>query len=88
MTKQTTVVYGANRTLKITLPDSFWEVMFAMANLEGRGEDLDAYAAEYVKHGIIMDVIDDQGYFGELLCRGFKETLKDDPYYQGVAGKK
>ena len=87
MTKQKTITYGLNRVLKITLPDSFGDVLWNMANLEGRGEDLDAYVTEYVKHGIIMDIVDDRGYFGELLCKGFRETLKDDPYYQSVVGK-
>jgi hypothetical protein len=30
------VEYGANKPLRISLPDCYWDVLFAMAELEGR----------------------------------------------------
>lgn len=71
--------YGANRPLSISLPDKYWDILFLCngAQLEGV-EDVNSYVAEIIKHGIVADMVDDQGYFGELLCKGWKETLKDD----------
>jgi hypothetical protein len=35
------VQHGANKPLRISLPDCYWDVLFAMAQLEGREvEDL------------------------------------------------
>ena len=35
------IEYGANKPLRISLPDKYWDVLFAMAQMEGREiEDL------------------------------------------------
>jgi hypothetical protein len=36
LSNQKTTVYGANKPLRISLPDCYWDVLFAMAELEGR----------------------------------------------------
>ena len=74
--KQKTVMeYGANRTLHIKLPDRYWSVLLAMTQLEvSSPED---YASDAVKCIIRMD-LDAPEQFGELLTKGWRETLKDD----------
>ena len=74
--------YGANKPLYISLPDCYWDVLFAMAELEGRTvEDL---ATERLKQIIIEDAVLDTEHIGELVAQGWKETLKDDKYYKEI----
>jgi hypothetical protein len=78
-----TIQYGANKPLRISLPDCYWDVLFAMAQLEGRTvEDL---AAERLKQIIIEDTVLDTEHISELVAQGWKETLKGDKYYQETA---
>jgi hypothetical protein len=78
-----TIHYGANRPLRISLPDCYWDVLFAMAELEGR--TVEAWATERLKQIIIEDAVLDTEHIGELVAQGWKETLKDDKYYQEMA---
>jgi hypothetical protein len=45
---------------------------------------------EYCKGAIQLDIemsLDDSAeYFGQLLCKGWEETLENDPYYRRIAG--
>ena len=71
-----TVQFGANKPLHISLPGCYWEVLFAMAALEGR--DVKDSAAEKLKQIVIEDAVLDTQHIGELISQGWKETLKDD----------
>jgi hypothetical protein len=75
--------YGANTPLRISLPDCYWDVLFAMAELEGR--TIEELATERLKQVIIEDAVLDTEHIGELVAQGWKETLKDDKYYQEMA---
>ena len=77
------VQYGANKPLRISLPDCYWEILFAMAELEGR--TVEELAIERLKQIIIEDAVLDTEHIGELVAQGWKETLKDDKYYQEMA---
>ena len=77
------VQFGANRPLRIPLSDCYWDVIFAMAELEGR--TVEALATERLKQIIIEDAVLDTEHIGELVAQGWKETLKDDRYYQEIA---
>ena len=77
------VQYGANKPLRISLPDCYWEILFAMAELEGR--TVEELAIERLKQIIIEDAVLDTEHVGELVAQGWKETLKDDKYYQEMA---
>lgn len=83
-----TLTLGLSRPITISLPDSYWNVLFCMAEMSGRTvEDL---ALERLKQIIIEDVVhseEEEGYFGRLLVRGWKSELETDPYYQSVTGK-
>ena len=83
MSNQKTTVYGANKPLRISLPDCYWDVLFAMAALEGR--QVEELAIERLKQIIIEDAVLDTEHIGELVAQGWKETLKDDRYYQEIA---
>ena len=76
------IEYGANRPVRIPLPDCYWDVLFAMAELEGR--TVEALATERLKQIIIEDAVLDTEHIRELISNGWKETLKDDKYYQQV----
>jgi hypothetical protein len=80
------VEYGVNRPITIQLPDCYWNILFAMAEMEGRTvEDL---AEERLKQILIEDVrmgLFDGGLYGVLLSEGWEKTLRGDPYYEGVA---
>ena len=82
--KQKIVEYGVNRPITIKLPDKYWDVLFCMAEMQGRTvEDL---ATERLKQIIREDVdlsLHEEGYYGQLLIKGWQETLKGDPYYEG-----
>ena len=75
--------YGANKPLRISLPDCYWDVLFAMAALEGR--EVEDLATERLKQIIIEDAVLDTEHIGELVAQGWKETLKGDKYYQETA---
>ena len=77
------VQYGANKPLRISLPDCYWEILFAMAELEGR--TVEELAIERLKQIIIEDAVLDTEHIGELVAQGWKETLKHDKYYQEMA---
>jgi hypothetical protein len=77
------VEYGANKPLRISLPDCYWDVLFAMAELEGR--EVEDLATERLKQIIIEDAVLDTEHIGELVAQGWQETLKDDKYYQETA---
>jgi len=77
------VQYGANKPLRISLPDCYWEILFAMAELEGR--TVEELAIERLKQIIIEDAVLDTEHIGELVAQGWKETLKDDKYHQEMA---
>jgi len=83
LSNQKTTVYGANKPLRISLPDCYWDVLFAMAALEGR--QVEELAIERLKQIIIEDAVLDTEHIGELVAQGWKETLKDDRYYQEIA---
>lgn len=73
--KQKTVEYGANRELRIRLPDRYWRVLWAMTQLEGSSPE--DFALDAVKCIIRMD-LDAPEQFGELLTKGWREELQDD----------
>ena len=77
------VQYGVNKPLRISLPDCYWDVLFAMAELEGR--EVEDLATERLKQIIIEDAVLDTEHIGELVAQGWQETLKDDKYYQETA---
>ena len=80
--------YGVNRTLRISLPDCYWDVLFAMAHIEGR--EVEDLAIERLKQIIAEDVIHsecDEGFYGRLLLKGWRETLQDDPYFKSITGR-
>jgi hypothetical protein len=77
------VEYGANRPIAISLPDCYWDVLFAMAELEGR--EVEDLATERLKQIIIEDAVLDTEHIGEIVAQGWQETLKDDKYYQETA---
>ena len=83
LSNQKTTVYGANKPLRISLPDCYWDVLFAMAALEGR--QVEELAIERLKQIIIEDAVLDTEHIGELVAQGWKETLKDDKYYKEIA---
>lgn len=75
-------VYGANRTLHIHLPDKYWDVLFAMTQIEGsRPED---YAEDAIKCIIRMD-LDAPEQFGELLTDRWREILGNDKWGKSSA---
>ena len=80
-----TLELGVNHPITISLPDRYWDILSTMAELQGRTvEDL---ATERLKQIIIEDVqmeIDSPGLYGVLIAEGWRETLKEDPYYKGV----
>jgi hypothetical protein len=80
------VEYGANKPLRISLPDCYWDVLFAMAELEGR--TVEELAIERLKQIVIEDTVLDTEHIGELVVQGWKETLKDDKYYQETAARR
>lgn len=77
------VQYGANKPLRISLPDCYWDVLFAMAELEGR--TVEELAIERLKQIIIEDAVLDTEHIGELVAQGWKVTLKGDPYFECIA---
>ncbi|MGI0021049.1 MAG: hypothetical protein ACREAY_11320 [Nitrososphaera sp.] len=80
------IEYGANKPLRISLPDKYWSVLWDMSQMEGR--DVEELATERLKQIISEDVIHDcdEGYYGKMLLKGWKETLKDDPYFKSITG--
>jgi hypothetical protein len=81
------VEYGANKPLRISLPDCYWDVLFAMAQMEGR--EVEDLATERLKQIIAEDVIHgecDEGFYDKMLLKGWKETLAGDPYFQSITG--
>ena len=76
------IEYGANKPLRIPLPDCYWDVLFAMAELEGR--TVEALATERLKQVVIEDAVLDTEHIRELISNGWKETLKDYKCYQQV----
>jgi hypothetical protein len=88
-TTQKVVEWAMNKPLTISLPNCYWDVLYSMAHLQGKEthQEIEEYATERLKQIIIEDVIHswcDEGFFGKLLCKGWEETLKDDPYYKAV----
>jgi hypothetical protein len=75
---------GANKPLKISLPDCYFDILESMAHLQGR--DIEDLAKERLMQILIEDIVHDDGYYGELICKGWQDDLKDDKYYQEVAG--
>jgi hypothetical protein len=71
MTKQKTITFGLNKPIRISLPDKYWDILFAMAEMQSRTvEDL---ATERLKQIIIEDVTMgeyDGGLYGVLMSRG------------------
>jgi hypothetical protein len=53
-----------------------------MADLAGK--DVEELAAKWLMQIIIEDIIFDDGYYGELISRSWKEDLKDDSYFRDV----
>jgi hypothetical protein len=84
MTKQKVMQWGMNRPITISLPDKYWDILFAMAEMQSRTvEDL---AIERLKQIIKEDVdlsLHEEGYYGQMLIKCWQETLKGDPYYEG-----
>jgi hypothetical protein len=81
--KKPVVEWGSNKPRTISLPDCYWDVLYAMANLQGKEghQEIEEYATERLQHIIAEDVIHgefDEGYFGQLLIKGWRETLADD----------
>jgi hypothetical protein len=73
--KKTKVMeYGANRTLHIRLPQKYWDVLFAMTQMDGQSSE--EYCKGAIECEITMD-LDDPEYFGKLLTKGWRETLED-----------
>ena len=88
LTNQKTAVYGANKPLCISLPDCYWHVLFAQAHIEGR--EAEELATERLKQIIAEDVIHsecDEGFYGRLLLKGWRETLAGDPYFKSITGR-
>ena len=77
------IQFGANKPLRISLPDCYSDVLFAMAALEGR--TVEELAIERLKQIIIEDAVQDTEHIGELISNGWKEILKDDKYYNEIA---
>lgn len=68
------IEYGANRTLHIRLSDKHWSVLFDMTSMIGQTPE------EYCKEAIENDIrlsLDEPEYFGQLLAKGWKETLEE-----------
>ena len=76
------VEFGINHSISIKFPDAYFDILFAMAQMQGK--DVKDLAMARLKQIIIEDVIFDEGYYGELLSQGWEETLKGDPYYENV----
>lgn len=86
---QEKVISGQNRPITISLPDCYFDVLETMANLQGR--DVQELATERLKQIIGEDVIfssSEEGFYGQLLADGWKETLKDDPYFKAISGQR
>jgi hypothetical protein len=79
-----TIQYGANKPLRISLPDCYWDVLFAMVELEGR--TVEELATERLKQIIVEGTILDTQHTGELVANGWRETLKADAYFKDVCG--
>jgi hypothetical protein len=73
--KKKIVEYGANRTLHIRLPDNYWDVLFQMTQMMGISPE--EYCVGAVQGDIYMEM-DNPEYYGQLLTKGWRETLKDD----------
>lgn len=78
------VQFGANTPLSISLPPAYIVILETMANLAGR--NVEELAAKRLMQIIIEDVIFDDGYYGELIAKSWKEDLKDDSYFKDVCG--
>jgi hypothetical protein len=66
------VEYGVNRPITISLPDKYWEVLFAMSQMAG--ETPEEYCKNAIECEIYMD-LDNPEQFGKLLCDGWRETI-------------
>jgi hypothetical protein len=66
--------YGANRSITISLPDKYWQVLFAMTQMSG--ESPEEYCTGAIQCEITMD-LDNPEYFGKLLTDGWRETLEE-----------
>lgn len=72
-----TITYGANKPITISLPDKYWDVLFAMAEMRGR--TVEDVATERLKQILKEDVdlsYHEEGFYGQLLIKGWQETLK------------
>lgn len=65
-----------------SLPDCYWDVLFAMAQLEGM--TVVELATERLKQIIIEDAVLDTEHIEELISKGVEKTLKDDPYFKNI----
>ena len=79
-----TIQYRANKPLRISLPDCYWDALFAMAQLEGR--TVEELATERLKQIIIEDAMLDTEHIGELISNGWKETPAGDSFFKDVCG--
>lgn len=89
-----TITYGANRPIRISLPDVYWNILYNMANLEEGDIDGTKYIEDYAKDAVMLSLIDalvndatNGGYWGQVLTKGWLEELEDDPFYKKMTGK-
>lgn len=83
-----TATFGANRPIRISLPQPYWDVLFTMAEMQGIS--VEELATNRLKQVIVEDVTfgeAEEGFYGRLLMKGWRETLEQDEYYKGVTGK-
>lgn len=59
-------------------------IFLLMAHLEG--EEIEELAKEQLCQILIEDITLDEEYWGQPLCRNWRESLMADEYYNGTAG--
>ena len=75
---------GTKPLLSISLPSVYFDILETMAQFQGR--DVSELATKRLTQIIIEDAIFDDGYYGELISKGWKDDLKYDSYFRDVCG--
>lgn len=81
----TTGQAGVHKPLSISLPPVYFDILETMAHLQGR--EVEDLAQERLMQIIKEDIIFDQGFYGELLTKGWEDDLKDDEYFKDACGR-
>lgn len=75
---------AVNKPPSISLPPVYFDILETMAHLAGR--DIEELATKRLMQIIIEDVIFDDGYYGELISKSWRDDLNGDEYFKDVCG--